>query len=524
MPTSLFIEHRSTGLAFYINGNLQFDSADEAIYHEYLVVPAIALAAQRFPDTPLRVLICGGGDGLAARDALRFSQVSEVTLVDYNPDVLELGRTVFAPYNQGSLVSDPDSVLGESRVAVYTQEAFSFVSNLPDSCFHVVISDFTSPTAQAETQVYSREWFHQVQRVLYPGGVLAVNAVSPDHTTTAFWCLYQTLFAAGFHPKPMQISIPSFHQHSYGNWGFLLAATTPIARTELESLSLPSELRAFNPEIWLEVFRFPAAIAQHRQFVNIHTLECPQLLYYLLNPQATSSSLPKLPPSPPGLEDSEVKSLPELGDGVCDTFKTSSEEVIDFLDIKESGTNAVGTVDYLQLDALAKLWIEQLHQPETAKKIPPNLEKLIPVQHPHHDSKMVTEWMGYLKSLLEEIDINQLLSTLLERAKELPPQVVRDLKQLAETIRTGQPLTSITQHTAELVTILSVTLIMANLSAPDAVFAKGYSGRSYSGGSSSGGGSADVDYYYSEDGQFGWFGFWMMVIGGIWLWNLYRDE
>jgi spermidine synthase len=38
MPNSLFIEHHADGLAFYINGDLQFDTADEALYHEYLVL------------------------------------------------------------------------------------------------------------------------------------------------------------------------------------------------------------------------------------------------------------------------------------------------------------------------------------------------------------------------------------------------------------------------------------------------------------------------------------------------------
>ncbi|MGQ9872127.1 spermine/spermidine synthase domain-containing protein [Leptodesmis sp.] len=157
MTNSLFIEHHAHGLAFYINGDLQFDSADEAIYHEHLVLPAIALASQRFPDTPLRVLIGGGGDGLAARDALRFSQVSDITLVDYDPAVLELGRTVFQPYNRGSLLPAPDAPLGGSRVTVFTQEAFEFIGALPDAYYHVVICDFTCPTRPAETQVYSRE-------------------------------------------------------------------------------------------------------------------------------------------------------------------------------------------------------------------------------------------------------------------------------------------------------------------------------------------------------------------------------
>ena len=72
MPTSLFIEHRTNGLAFYINGDLQFDTGDEAVYHEYLVVPAVALAVQRFPQTNLRVLICGGGDGLRSARCAAF--------------------------------------------------------------------------------------------------------------------------------------------------------------------------------------------------------------------------------------------------------------------------------------------------------------------------------------------------------------------------------------------------------------------------------------------------------------------
>src|SRR4028118_590679 len=105
MPISLFIEQHSNGIAFYINGDLQFDTADEALYHEYLVIPPVDLAQQRFFQTALRVLICGGGDGLAARDVLRFPQVQHIDLVDYNPEVLELAKTVFKPYNNASLES-----------------------------------------------------------------------------------------------------------------------------------------------------------------------------------------------------------------------------------------------------------------------------------------------------------------------------------------------------------------------------------------------------------------------------------
>ena len=53
----------------YINGNLQFSSRDEYRYHEALVHPVLeALPWAR------RVLVLGGGDGLALREILRYPQ------------------------------------------------------------------------------------------------------------------------------------------------------------------------------------------------------------------------------------------------------------------------------------------------------------------------------------------------------------------------------------------------------------------------------------------------------------------
>jgi spermidine synthase len=499
MPVSLFIERHPTGFAFYINGDLQFDTADEAIYHEYLVIPTIALAVQRFPYTQLRVLICGGGDGLAARDALRFPEVSEVTLVDFNPDVLELARTIFRPYNQGSLVEAGDTALGANRVNVYTQEAFQFVSALPDACYHVVICDFTCPTSLEESQVYSREWFQQVRRVLCPNGVMSTNGVSPEATTLGFWCLYQTILAAGFYTKPMQISIPSFHRHDYGDWGFMLASTAPIVRSELETIQFPENLREIQTETWLDAFLIAEKIANHRHTVYIDTLNYPHLFYYLLNPEVSIES-PEFTPD-------------------------SIHPNINFLDIQENGTGLTRLFDPLQLESIAKKWLDQLNQSDT-RQISLENHHLIPAQHYYHEPRMTQEWLGYLRSLLHEIDANQFVPKLLDRAQELPPQLTRELKQLLTKVRTGQPLTYLSKHTTELITVLSITLIMANLAAPDSVFAKGFSsfsGRSR-GGYSSGGSYSNTGYYDSGDDQLGPLGFWLMIIGGFWLWSLYRNQ
>lgn len=490
---SVFVEERADGVAFYINGDLQFDSADEAIYHEYLTVPAIALAAQRFPQQPLRVLICGGGDGLAARDVLRFPQVGEVVLVDFSEAVLELARTVFVPYNGNSLGQEWDLDWGESRVTVHAQEAFEFVAGLPDRCFHVVICDFTVPTTPSETQVYSLEWFTALRRVLLPAGLVALNAVSPTQTTTAFWCIYQTLFAAGLWPKPLQLSIPSFQRLEYGDWGFFLASDQAMQLAELEVLTVPEGLQAFVPETWRSQSVLAYNIAQVRHRVNLHTLDSPQLFYYLINPQVSLDLLK-----------AQLEASP-------------ADAVLDFWAIAESGTPNIGTVDRLQLEAMAQRWLNSLDARQAV-----DLAQLIPVQHYRHTPKMVAEWARHLKALLLEIDLKELLFQLSDRAQDLPPRLATELRQLVAKLKAGTPITTLSTHTVELLTVLSVTLLMANLATPDAVFAKGSSSSFRSSGSSSGGDAYSGDGY--SDGGFGWMGFFMMMIGGVWLSLLPNDS
>ncbi|MBW4575299.1 MAG: hypothetical protein KME08_08445 [Aphanothece sp. CMT-3BRIN-NPC111] len=474
MPISLFIEQHSSGIAFYINGDLQFDTADEALYHEYLVIPPVALAQQRFFQTDLRVLICGGGDGLAARDVLRFPQVQHIDLVDYNPEVLELARTVFKPYNNASLESD--------RITVYTQEAFEFVSAIPDNYYHVIICDFTYPTCQEDTSIYSREWFQQINRVLYPDGIVSTNGVSPENRTTGFWCLYQTLLSAGLMVKPLQVDIPSFRRHGYGNWGFFLASNRDIKRFELERIALPQSLQALTGEDLWQAFIFPDKIAQVRHEAAIHSLDYPQLFYYLLNHTFT---LPK---------DNDLN------------------VTVDFIDIQESGNGLLAKSDLLKIESVAKAWREQIYQYSGSTDNHADISQLLPVQHRYHSPKMTKEWLAYLKQLLAEIDLNSLLNSLLERSHQLPERMASELRQLADKIRTKQPLASLPPQTTQLLMVLSITLLMANLITPDAVFAKGY----YSGSS----GSSD-DYDGEVEGEAKIWGFFLTAMGGFWLYSIF---
>jgi spermidine synthase len=500
MNNSLFVEQHERGLAFYIDGDLQFDTEDEAIYHEYLVIPAIALAARRFPGDSLRVLICGGGDGLAARDVLRFPQVDRLDLVDYNPEVIKYGKTIFKPFNQGSLESE--------ILTIYEQEAFEFISdfikNIDKELYHVIICDFTYPNRLEETKIYSQEWYQKLHDILHPGGLVSINGVSPTTRTLGFWCLYKTLLSAGLMAKPLQIDIPSFQSHEYGTWGFFIASDRSILQEEVRSLDPPESGQVFQLNTLLNNFIFEEAIANVCHHARINTLKFPQLFYYLLNPQIPPSLL-------------QVK---------------EPQKNINFLELEfsqsETIAEPIADENLLQLESLAKRWIEQLDRLKTSnhfsesssETLDLNLAELFPVQHRYHQPKMAEEWVNYLKQLLAEVDLSRLLSSLLKRSQQLPEKVVKDLQDLLEKIRSGEPIDRVSPHIAELVVLLSTTLLMANLVIPDIAFAKGYSSSTeMSNGSYR---LYDNNYYGEEDYTVKIIGFFIALLSGYWFYTLFK--
>lgn len=221
----------------HLNGHLQFSSADEHRYHEALVHPAMATVA-----TPERVLIGGGGDGLAAREVLKWPGVRRVVLVDLDPRVTALAE------QHPRLVAQNQGALRDPRLSVINQDAMQWLRESRES-FDVVILDFPDPSNFSLGKLYSVELYRLVRARLAPGGALAVQATSPLLARTAYWCVIETLKEAGFEVRPYHVFLPSF-----GEWGFALA--TISRRAEPKSLK-PVALRHLSDDALAALFEFP---------------------------------------------------------------------------------------------------------------------------------------------------------------------------------------------------------------------------------------------------------------------------
>ena len=196
-------------LRLYANRNLQFSSVDEARYHEALVHPAMGATAAR-----RRVLVLGGGDGLAARELLAYPEVERILLVDLDPRMTELARALPAAkaQNRGAL-DDP-------RVTLVHEDAWRFLQESQE-LFDVAIVDLPDPGTPGLARLFSREAYALLAARLSPGGIFVVQATSPYYTRRSFWCIERSIAAAGLATRPYHVWVPSF-----GAWGFVLGGRT----------------------------------------------------------------------------------------------------------------------------------------------------------------------------------------------------------------------------------------------------------------------------------------------------------
>ncbi|MER5277489.1 polyamine aminopropyltransferase [Streptomyces sp. NPDC002809] len=207
-------------LDLYLDGRLRVSSRDEYRYHEALVHPAM-----NGPHG--RVLILGGGDGLAAREVLRYPDVRGVTLVELDPGVTRLARTDHA------LSALNAHAYRDPRLTAVTGDAFSWLRAAHDR-YDVVIADLPDPGISASTKLYSAEFYGLAAEVLTPGGRLVVHAGPAVSRPRTYWTVEASMRAAGLHTRPYRISGrysgfavgpdrstgPTAEVHG---WGFVLA-------------------------------------------------------------------------------------------------------------------------------------------------------------------------------------------------------------------------------------------------------------------------------------------------------------
>jgi spermidine synthase len=193
-------------MRLFLNGNLQFSSADEYRYHEALIHPGLQALQQ-----PKRVLVLGGGDGLAVREILKYPSVASITLVDLDKRMTHLFSTnkLLLQLNGGSL--------NNSKVKVMNADAFIFLKG-NTARYDFIVIDFPDPSNFSIGKLYSNTFYRLLYQALADSGVAVIQSTSPYVAPKSFWCIDETIRSVGFHTAPYHNLVPSF-----GEWGYILA-------------------------------------------------------------------------------------------------------------------------------------------------------------------------------------------------------------------------------------------------------------------------------------------------------------
>ena len=238
------------GIRLFLNGNLQFHARDEYRYHEALVHPAMAAHG-----APRRVLVLGGGDGLAVREVLKYPSVEQVTLVELDAQVTRLFST------EPRLVELNAAALRSPKVTVVHADAFTWLESQRDAgaVWDVVVIDFPDPSNFSLGKLYSTSFYQIVDQHLAAEGFMVVQTTSPLVARRSFWTVAATLETVGLTTMPYHALVPSF-----GEWGFIVASRRPWRAPTV----LPAGLRFLTPEGMATLRHFPPDMARTEEAPN----------------------------------------------------------------------------------------------------------------------------------------------------------------------------------------------------------------------------------------------------------------
>jgi len=199
-----YVKTVNHGTMLIMDGEIQYSTLDEHRYH-YLLTSPIFQQSQR-------ILILGGGDGLAARNLYKSPNTTSITIVDWDSDFVEFAKTNL-PENCGSLL-DPKTQYVCADALKYIQ-----VTGIK---YDGVIIDLPDPDGEFMEALYTNI-LTDLPRILEPNSTVSMHvgpvSLCEDHPSWAFIAKCKRIFQRSFGilPEFDKVYVPSFSHE----WGFL---------------------------------------------------------------------------------------------------------------------------------------------------------------------------------------------------------------------------------------------------------------------------------------------------------------
>lgn len=225
------------GRMLVLDGMVQTTLVDEFIYHEMIThVP------MRTHPCPIHVLIIGGGDGGAVREIAKYPEVSKITLVEIDGQVVEASRN-YLPEISCSL-QDP-------RVEIKILDGVEYIQSIKNSV-DVIVVDSTEPIGPA-VGLFGLPFYESICKALKEDGIMVVQTESPFFNADLIKGAYsriKTIFPQCY------LYLAPVPTYPGGYWSFMLG-TKKYSPLQPEGNYLPPGMRYYTPEVHKSAFTLP---------------------------------------------------------------------------------------------------------------------------------------------------------------------------------------------------------------------------------------------------------------------------
>ena len=252
----IILTKKDNDIRLFLDGNLQFCSIDEYRYHEVLVHPVMSAIPVKD-----NILVLGGGDGLAVREILKYKDVKNITLVDIDPEMVDLCKT-------NNLIKNINSgALNSPKLKIVTNDAFKFLET-DNQIYDAIFIDLPDPNNESLSKLYTTSFYRMAIKRLSKTGYIVAQATSIYLSPQTFWCIKNTISSCAETTETMSVNVPTF-----GEWGFVIAG-----HIKFYPKPVNVEVKYLNDSALVTIF----GKAEDFKAIdtNINTIDNPVILQY----------------------------------------------------------------------------------------------------------------------------------------------------------------------------------------------------------------------------------------------------
>ncbi|KAK4412679.1 Thermospermine synthase ACAULIS5 [Sesamum alatum] len=207
------LDTKHFGKVLVIDGKMQSAEVDEFIYHECLIHPALL----SHPN-PKSVFIMGGGEGSAAREALRHKSIEKVVMCDIDQEVVDFCKKHLTANHEAFLNKKLHLVINDAKGELEGRE----------EKFDIIVGDLADPVEGGPCyQLYTKSFYQNIVKTKLNNNGIFVTQAGPAGVFThkeVFSSIYNTIKQVFKYVRAYTAHVPSFAD----TWGWVIASDQPL--------------------------------------------------------------------------------------------------------------------------------------------------------------------------------------------------------------------------------------------------------------------------------------------------------